>query len=171
MDMRLISIQNDTVFLREAAALVDNRLDKLVHDAKTCPDPDGYGLIDSSEYITGFGFVACQTYATAVSRWSDLNKGAWLELGPKHRSGRPMIELVNACANYWKHNKEWSLHAPSARAQKTIDIIASLGVDKSDSYPMFSALHQLLDPHPARIRNLIPFLTQWQDELGPSRKG
>ena len=61
MDMRLFSIESDTGFLREAAALVDNRLDKLVHDAKTCPDPDGYGLIDSSEYIIGFGFVACQS--------------------------------------------------------------------------------------------------------------
>ena len=169
--MRRFLIESDTGFLREAATLVDNRLDKLDREAKSHPDPVGCGLMDSTEYIIGFGFVACQTYATAVSRWSDLNKGAWLKLGPKHRSGRPMIELVNACANYWKHNQEWSSDSPSARAQKTIDIIASLGVDKSEPYPMFVALHQILDPHPARIKNLIPFLTQWQDEVGPSRKG
>ena len=69
MDMRRFLIESDTGFLREAAALVDNRLDKLVRDAKSHPDPVGHGLMDSIEYITGFGFVACQTYATAVSRW------------------------------------------------------------------------------------------------------
>ena len=170
MDMRRFLIESDTGFLREAAALVDNRLDKLYRDAKNHPDPDSYGLIDSSEYITGFGFVACQTYATAILRWSDLNKRKALNIGPKHRNGRPIIELVNACANYWKHNAEWSLDSPSTQAQKTIDIVASLGVDTSGSYPLSNALHHLLEPHPARIRNLIPFLTQWQDEVGSSRK-
>ncbi len=165
MDMRLISIGFDTGFLREATALVDDRLDKLDREAKTHPDPDSYGLYDSAEYITGFGFVACQTYLTAVSRWSDLNKGEALKLGPKHRSGRPMIELVNACANYWKHNPEWSLDSPSTQAQRTIDIVASLGVDTSVAYPLAGALYQILDPHAARFRNLIPFLTQWRDEI------
>ena len=171
MDMRQFLIESDTEFLREAAALVDNRLDKLYGDVKVHPDPFGYGLIDSIDYVLGFGFVACQTYVPTIVKWSDLDKREALKLGPRHRSGRPMIELVHACANYWKHNAEWALDSPRPREQITIDIIASLGVDTSKEYPMPDALHQLLDPHPPRIKYLIPFLTQWRDEVLACSKG
>jgi len=165
MDMRRFLVEDETAFLREAAALVDNRLDKLERDARTHPNPDGFGLYDRTEYITGFGLVACQTYATSILKWSKLSKKEALKIGPKHRTGRPIIELVNAAANTWKHSPEWSLDEPSAQTQRTIDIITSLGVDTSSSYILHATLYRLLEPHEARIKNLIPFLTQWCDEV------
>jgi hypothetical protein len=56
----------DLDFLRDAAALVDVRLERLDEEATASHDPDAFGVFDQAEYITGFGFVACQTYTTAI---------------------------------------------------------------------------------------------------------
>jgi hypothetical protein len=81
-------------FLRAAVTLVDASLARLHNDAQSSPDPDTFGIFDELEYITGFGFVACQTYATAVVSRSQLrNKkreaasaGAKASDGPIHGS-------------------------------------------------------------------------------------
>jgi len=155
----------DLDFLRAAAALVDASLERLDNKANASPDPDAFGIYDQAEYISGFGFVACQTYATAVVRWSKIEKRKALSLGPKHRTGRSMVELTNAAANHWKHSPEWSLDAPAPQAKQPLEVISSLGVDTSGSYPVSNTLHKMLTPHPARFANLIPFLTQWRDAL------
>ncbi len=159
---RTMILDFDLVFLREATTLVDGRLEQLEREAS--PDPDEYGVYDQAEYITGFGFVACQTYATGVVSSSKVTKPDALALGPKHRTGRTIIELIDAAANHWKHSPEWSLNTPP-KAQKTLEVIASLGVNTHGSYPVANMLHHILTPHPARFANLIPFLTQWRDAL------
>jgi len=156
----------DLGFLIDAAALVDASLERLDNEANVSPDPDAFGIYDKAEYITGFGFVACQTYVTAVLRWSKIEKRKALSMGPKHRTGRYMVELTNAAANYWKHMPEWSFDAPAHQAKQTLEVISSLGVDTTiGSYPLANTLHEMLTPHPARFANLIPFLTQWRDAL------
>ena len=64
----------DLDFLRAAAALVDASLERLDNEANASPDPDALGIYDKVEYITGFGFVACQTYVTAVLSWRKIEK-------------------------------------------------------------------------------------------------
>ena len=155
----------DLDFLRDAAALVDASLKRLDNKAGASPDPDAFGIYDQAEYISGLGFVACQTYATTVVKRSNIEKREALALGPKHRTGRSMVELTNAAANYWKHSPEWSLDVPAPQAKQTLEVISSLGVDTSGSYPLANTLNEMLTPHPARFANLIPFLTQWRDAL------
>ncbi len=157
----------DLDFLRGAAALVDAGLERLNGKADASPDPDAFGVFDEMEYITGFGFVACQTYATAIVSRSKLKgkKHEALALGPKHRTGRTMIQLINAAANHWKHSSEWIFDTPTTQAKQTLEVISSLGVDTSGSYPIGNMLYEILTPHPARFANLIPFLTQWRDIL------
>ena len=155
----------DLDFLREATALVDGSLARLDRKANSSSDPEAYGVFDQAEYITGFGFVACQTYATAIVSRRKLEKRQALALGPKHCTGRSMLELVNAAANYWKHSPEWSLDEPSVQAKRTLEVIATLGVDPSGAYPVANMLYEILTPHPARFVNLLPFLTQWRDAL------
>ncbi len=152
----------DLDFLRAAAALVDASLDQLNGKAHASPDPDAFGIFDEMEYISGLGFVACQTYATAVASRSQLKnkKREALALGPRHRTGRSMAQLINAAANHWKHSPEWSLDAPTTQAAQTLEVISSLGVDTDSSYPVANMLYAILTPHPARFANLIPFLTQ-----------
>ena len=157
----------DLNFLKGAAALVDASLKRLDGKTYTSPDPDAFGIFDEMEYITGFGFVACQTYATSVASRSKFKgkKHEALALGPKHRTGRSMIQLINAATNHWKHSPEWSLDTPTTQAKQTLEVISSLGVDTNGSYPVANMLHEILAPHPARFANLIPFLTQWRDIL------
>jgi len=157
----------DLDFLRSAAALIDAKLEYLDGQVRESPDPDSFGIFDETEYITGFGFVACQTYATArVSRSKfKSKKSEALALGPKHRTGRSMAQLINAAANHWKHSPEWSLDAPTTQAKQTVEVISSLGVDTNGSCPIANMLYEILTPHPARFANLIPFLIQWRDTL------
>lgn len=157
----------DLDFLRAAASLIDGNLERLDGEANASPDLDTFGIYDEAEYITGFGFVACQTYATAVVSRSKLRnkKQEALALGPKHRAGRPVVQLINAAANHWKHSPEWSFGIPTSQAKRTLEVISSLGVDTKGSYPVANTLHKILTPRPARFANLIPFLTQWRDEL------
>lgn len=157
----------DLDFLSAAAALVDASLDRLNGKAHASPDPDAFGIFDEMEYISGFGFVACQMYVTAVASRSQLKnkKREALALGPKHRTGRSMAQLINAAANHWKHSPEWSLDVPTTQAAQTLEVISSLGVDTNSSYPVTNMLYEILTPHPARFANLIPFLTQWRDAL------
>lgn len=155
----------DLDFLQDAARLVDGRLDILDRKALASPDSDSFGVYDEIEYITGFGFVACQTYITATIGRRNIQRRDALEFGPKHRTGRPIIALVDACSNHWKHSAEWSRSEPSPQAKKTLGSISSLGVDTSGSYPIAYALYEILTPHPTRFASALPFLTQWRDAL------
>jgi hypothetical protein len=157
----------DLDFLRAAAALVDASLQRLNGEARSSLDPDQFGIFDEMEYVTGFGFVACQAYATAALSLSLKNKKhEALALGPKHRTGRTMAQLTSAAANYWKHSPEWSLDAPTTQAKQTLDVIQSLGVNTNvGAYPLANTLYEILRPLPARFANLIPFLIQWRDAL------
>ena len=117
--MKLVSDYLDSFdldFLKAALALVDTRLDRLDKEAEENSDwidPDSSGNLDHTEYIIGFGFVACQMYTTAIISRRKIAKGEARALGPKHRTGRSMTELINAAANYWKHSPDWSIDAPS----------------------------------------------------------
>ena len=158
-------IDHDLDFLKDAVALVDANLDRLEKRISTHRDPTMFGFFDQVEYITGLGFVACQTYATAKRSQRTLLKEEALSIGPKHRTGLPMIMLVNAAANYWKHNLEWSLDVPKKPTQRAVSVISDLGVNPKSPYPITNTLREVLAPYPARFENLIPFLTQWRDGL------
>lgn len=158
-------IDFDLDFLQAAVELVDIRLERLDTETEASPDPDAFGIFDQVEYIAGFWFVACQTYIAATASRRKLEKREALTLGPKHRTGHSMAQLINAAANHWKHSAEWSLDALTAQANQTLKVISSLGIDINGSYPVANALSEILRPHPARFANLIPFLTKWRDAL------
>ena len=138
------------------------KVDKMADDS---PDPDAFGIYDEIEYITGFGFVACQTYITATISRSGITRREALDLGPMHKTDSTFATLINSCANHWKHSAEWRGDNLRANAKKTIEVIASLGVDTDGSYPIANALHELLEPGPARFGSVLPFLTQWRDAV------
>ena len=162
---RVVFPDYDLSFLQDAVALVDSHLIRLDRAVEASPDPDTFGVFDEVEYITGFGFVACQAYATAVTCRSSPTKAEALSSGPKHRTGLPIAQIVNAAANFWKHSQEWSFDTPTSQAQRTLAVISGLGIDPRCSYPIANTFHELLTPHPARFASLLPFLKQWRDVL------
>lgn len=153
-------------FLRGAARLVDGQLGELYREAEGCDDPDGFGLLDEMEYITGFGFVACQTYMTAIIGRLRLSKKAALDAGPGHACGVTVAALVNACANYWKHSDEWREEALHAKATATLATIQRLGVNTTGSYLVSCALTKLLGTTP-RFADLLDLLIAWRDDINP----
>jgi len=154
----------DLSFLRDAATLVDSRLRVLELEAKRSEDPDEQGIYDKAEYITGFGFVACQTYITACVSRSGLSKKKALDLGPCHSCGPSMVSLVNAWANYWKHSPDWG-NSMTHQARETLDTISKFEINIRGSYPTTNALAALVRPNEPRIERLIPFLKQWHESL------
>ena len=164
MDISVIINTFELSFLREAAGLADSRLELLDRVSRTSDDPDGDGVFDRAEYITGFGLVACQTYITASVALSRLDKKQALALGPPHHSGYKLVFLVDALANYWKHSSEWE-QPLQGRAQMIASAIAKLSVDINAPYVMSNALASMLRPSKPRIERLVPFLSQWHDSL------
>ena len=152
--------------LGEVLALLDRHLARLERQAAVVADPDAEGILDSMEQVVGLGFAACQTYLVARSAFMGASKSDTLDLGPVHRCGRPIVAIVNAAANYWKHHDEWTVTASGGRA-RTEDIIAALGVSASE-YTASNVLAELLRPLPGRFITLIPFLVRWSDALGPT---
>ncbi len=156
----------DLDFLKMSMELIDERLDYLDNERVQCLDPDSLGVFDRLEYVTGLGFVACQTYVTAHCSRSKFQgkKYKALALGSKHTTGLSMIQLINAAANHWKHSSEWSPEKPATAVKQTLDVISSLDVDLN-CYPVANMLYEMLTPQPARFANLLPFLVAWRDEL------
>lgn len=67
MDMNIALDNFGLDYLKQATSLVDGNLDKLHLKIKESDMPDELGYFDEVEYITGFGFVACQTYITTIA--------------------------------------------------------------------------------------------------------
>ena len=152
--------------LQGAARSLDTQLSKLDRDAQRVEDPDMSGQYEAAEYLTGLGFVACQQYMTCAFAGKGIKKRVALDLGPKHRCGETFAALVNAAANHWKHCTEWDgPKVDRARADQTSESLRCLGINVEQSYVLANALHEILRPHPARFRHLIPFLEQWRDDV------
>lgn len=155
----------DLEFLTEILQLLDAKLSVLSEDADQVEDPDMFGHLDRIEYVTGLGFAACQQYITAVMRAGKKKFG--LSLGPIHRTGDPVVTIVNAAANFWKHSAEWaSLADPKVeqRREETRKPLRELGVDLQGSYPLSCVLAELVTPLPFGFEVLLPMLVAWRDE-------
>ena len=158
-------IDCDFPFLRGLVPRLDEGIDQWCTLCEQADDPDGFGLYDEIESIVGSGFVVCQTYM--MTRVRHRPKAASLKVGPLHRSNLHMAEIINAGANYWKHNREWPDRTnPPPLAKPTADVLRAVGV-WGDDYTMTNLLHSLVDPAPLRIGFLLPHLSSWRDALDP----
>lgn len=155
----------DLEFLSEAARFLDGQLERIHREASGCDDSDVFGHFDRYEYVTGLGFVACQQYVTAILNQQRVARHPALDVGPVHRSGVPMVALINAAANLWKHGSEWKEHPENPRAEQAMSILREAGLDLDQSYVLTNVLAVLLSPLPHRFVRLLPFLEQWREQL------
>jgi hypothetical protein len=154
----------DLVLLEDVAVFLDARLNQMQEEARRTDDPDATGVFDRLEHVTGLGFAACQNYIVSCSGLNRVSKQRALELGPKHHTGEPMVALVNAAANYWKHSSEWNSMRGPGPGQRTGELFASLGVAFSE-YCLTTFLYELVRPLPPRFATVVPFLVRWRDDL------
>ena len=157
-------IDFDFDLLKELCVLLDSQLDHLDTAASESPDPDGFGIFDSIDHVSGLGFAACQQYISSIAGLAGIPKHRAIECPPIHSSGHPVVALVNAAANHWKHSSEWS-EPPDKQAVRTLKVLASLDVDVEREHLIWNALYKIVCPERARFGNLLPLLIKWRDEL------
>jgi len=157
----------DLPLLEEVAVILDAQLDRLELEARGTDNPDDFGIFDRAQHVTGLGFAACQNYI--ASRTGRVSKRLAFQVGPTHRTGQPMVALVNAAANYWKHSAQWG-ETLTPLEQQTAEFFSSLGVPLL-GYCLTNYLYELVRPLPARFGTLLPFLVHWRDELETCRVG
>lgn len=155
-------------YLEKILANFDGMLGELLVEARESDDPDGMGILDAIESITGLGFVACQNYL--IARRQERRGKAWYELGPQHESGLHIATIVNAGANYWKHHPEWpndeSALGPLPLA--SVSVLRQLDVWRHD-YKTMHLLEELVGE--LRFAKLLSQLDAWRYALDPDGGG
>src|ERR1700693_400523 len=154
----------DLEFLRDFARFLDAHLEHLEEEALRVPDPDGFGVYESAEYIVGLGFVACQAYLAATYGGLHVKKIEALKAGPGHRSGYTIAELVDHAANFWKHHEEWPLNPHGPPQARTLAARAALDIDGND-YALTCVLAAVVLPTRSRFHALLSHLEAWRDAL------
>jgi hypothetical protein len=154
----------DLDLLVDLLQVVDRQIEKIEEEISRSPDPDALGQFERLDGVIGLGFVACQQYINATYAQLAKNKSEAMKAPPNHSSGRPVTEVINAAANYWKHHDEWPDPDPKRRhhEERTMAVIESI-VPSTGDYVLGNILDELVRPDPLRFGHVILLLTQWRD--------
>ena len=87
--------------------MIDKELTYFNIQFKNLNDPDGDGLCDFGEHFIGYGFIAIQRYFTSTYPQTNVKKWNALKIEPKITDNLFLAEVLNAGANYSKHEDEW----------------------------------------------------------------
>ena len=150
---------------RELIDLIDTRLSKLAVDSTETEIPDELGYFDSMEHLTGLGFVTCQTYITAVYGILKIDKKKALSKGAHHSSGSTIPVIVNAAANYWKHNNEWELDKTDKQRKIIEKTFESIGFPVNLDYPLSGVLTEISEHNYVSFMSVFRKLEVWKNEL------
>ena len=132
---------------------------------------DGLTAFEHSEPLLGLGFVAFQNYA--LGAWTDLNH-------VRKHSGKPpvnkldcyktdsmaivpgatRIEAINATANYFKHNEEWS-QWPANETTRTLN---RMGITHSTEFPCAETM-RLFCGDRWRLIILHQVVREWREHI------
>lgn len=157
----------DLNFLRDLFEMLDSKLRTLQERASS--DADSSGIYDWCDFLAGTGIVACQRYLAATHGPHGVSKEAALALGPHHAGGKSIATILNAAANFWKHQDEWELDAwvgrdvdiLGVRQRKTVEVIET--VTSWSDYTFANLLYKLTGD--VQLIGLIPLLEEWRRQL------
>ncbi|WP_417831218.1 hypothetical protein [Terasakiella sp.] len=167
--------------------MIDNELSNANVKIKQSADPDSDGLYDLTEYLIGYGFVAIQRYISSTYPQTCKDKSQIYKIGQKLKNDLYLVEVVNAGANYWKHEPEWpfdliygqtdingltpiSVNRSGDNLQnmqkKTFGIITQLTPhsDYTLSNLLTEILQQLQLNSEISFSPLLPFIENWRTE-------
>ena len=162
-------IDYDLELLTDVLRPLDKQLEGIVRESTQVSDPDGFGYFDRAEHITGLGFVACQWYMASMRGSLRVRKLKALALGPLHRSGLSVEEIINHAANYWKHYGEWPIDKNSNNQRRITEAFEEIGFPVGTDYPLSGILTEIVAPSEASFGSLIKLLECWRDELLKSK--
>lgn len=132
---------------------------------------DGITAMEYAEYFHGAVLVACQAYA--VGTVSDINE---IEAANhkkidlyKHKETNyheyTYVELINALANFFKHNEEWSIW-PVNETTKTLRYYR---IDENTEFPLYQGI-KIIIGESSDLRDLCEILEDWRFSLLNTRQ-
>lgn len=171
-------------------SIIDERIDELWPRIKNS-HIDDERIFESIEHIVGLGFVVLQQYMTVAYGNLQKKKKDVLSKGPKHKNGNTFSEVVNASANYWKHNSEWPLDKnynyitdvtqfPSASDKQDRELLRIVSeikkieaifnkmihpVSVNDDYPLGNILSELSHTEKRQFNAVFKKIQEWRNEL------
>lgn len=152
--------------LCELLEMLDLKLSDISVKISESADLDSDGLCDKGEYFIGVGFVAMQQYMIDTLLYTGVDKSKAYSIGPVHTSKIPYSALINAAANWWKHEAEW-LNAGGISENNRTHQKVSLVAD-SNGYELSNVLASIC----GSSGGVVPFLIEWRksvDEAGAPR--
>jgi hypothetical protein len=158
---------NELINLCEFLELLDSKLDSIESDISEAQCPDSDGLFEKAEYFVGLGFTAIPSIHTQ----NNVPKPKSLDLGEKYSSGSTIVSIINATANYWKHQDEWGLAnivfkdtlKLKGMAKKTVMTIEE--VTPWADYTCSNVIAGLTSIGNIKLSPLISVLTGWRSEI------
>lgn len=149
-------------------SIIDERIDELWPRIKNS-HIDDERIFESIEHIVGLGFVVLQQYMTFVYGNLEKKKKEVLPKGPKHKSGNTFAKIVDASANYWKHNSEWSLDKNRSHKEKIEAIFETISINSpisvNDYYPLVNILFELSHTEKEQFNAVFKKILEWRNEL------
>jgi len=144
---------------------------------------DGLWQSEYAEPIVGLAFVAAQAYIVGVV--ADLGKSEGhkgKELGDYVNnkiefykddpialpSGTSRIILINATANYYKHQDEWSGWDPSNWSVKNFK---EVGIHENSDFPCLKVAELLFDDQDCtKLDTILTIVTEWREHVVSKHK-
>lgn len=173
IDWRIGPLRNVIAGIDAGLAAIQERLD-------TEEWFDGISAREYAEPLFGLGFVAAQTYA--IGTVSDLNSVRMSRGKPEEKlkkfkiacfkcntvvlnGGVTHIQLINASANYFKHNDEWP-RWPTGNDLGAHDtkILGDVGITEKTEFPCIDAVDLLFDTS-WNLNVLLQIMEEWRAYL------
>ncbi len=150
--------------LSELLYMIDEKLFDISTQITQSIDPESDGLTDKGEYFIGVGFTAIQQYLTETLILTKISKNFALYLGPKYSEKTTYVEIINAAANWWKHEAEWFPEGPKRSGSiKNAEVIYAAA--QSEQYFLSNLLANLVAPSKPSMCSLLPRLRAWRQSL------
>ncbi|MGQ7818249.1 hypothetical protein ACUTAH_21685 [Metapseudomonas furukawaii] len=154
--------------LRDCLSLLDAKLAELSTQIEIAGHPEVDGLADKAEYYAGLGFVAMQRFLTSIQSRSGMEKVDSLRFGESYGGVVFVVEVINAAANYWKHEDEWGLlkivgcdtSALNGRPRNTVETLEK--ITPWDSYTCSNVVAALNADGEVRMLPLLGYLEEWR---------
>lgn len=127
---------------------------------------DGLTAMEYAEYVHGALLVACQAYAIGTVRDvneiqdSNYKKIELYKYKETNSQEYSYIELINALANYFKHNEEWS----SWPDNETTRVLRYYGIDENTEFPLYIGIKVIIGES-NDFRGLCTVLEDWRFSL------
>lgn len=151
--------------LCEFLQVIDVKLFEINDCISKSIDPESDGLFDRGEYFIGIGFVAIQQHLSESLIGMKPDKKEAFILGTTHLSGVSSIWIINAAANWWKHESEWFKNKKIPKnGERTIEII--MDISNQHEYALSNVLASFSESKDLSfIRDIIPHVEKWTKEI------